>query len=98
MKCARWRSNSAPITLRGLGMSIATLSSTLPGRVVSTTTRSARYTASSMWWVTKTTIFPEPRQMSSRNDCIWNRVCTSRAANGSSIMIFARTTGRATLG
>jgi hypothetical protein len=21
-----------------------------------------------MWWVTKTTVFPEPRQMSSRND------------------------------
>src|SRR5436309_1954558 len=59
---------------------------TLPGRAAMTTTRSERYTASSIWWVTKRTVFFAAFQIPSSSACISSRVCASSAAKGPSWM------------
>ena len=56
-----------------------------PGRGDITTTRSDRYTASGMEWVTKTTVVPVSAQMRVSSACMCSRVISSRAPNGSSI-------------
>ena len=55
------------------------------GAAVNTTTRSASAIASSIWWVTNSTDAPLSRQILIRKSCSFERVCTSRAAKGSSI-------------
>ena len=56
-----------------------------PGRGDITTTRSDRYTASGIEWVTNTTLVPVSAQMRSSSACMCSRVISSRAPNGSSI-------------
>src|SRR5438105_4771960 len=56
-----------------------------PGRADMTTTRSERYTASSIWCVTNTTVFFAAFQIRSSSACMTSRVCASSDANGSSI-------------
>src|SRR5438093_1545673 len=68
---------------------------TLPGRAAMTTTRSERYTASSIWWVTKRTVFFAAFQILSSSACISSRVCASSAAKGSSISRIAESTASA---
>src|SRR3989442_295032 len=56
-----------------------------PGAEVSTTSRSARYTASRIECVTKTIVLCSTRWMRESSSCITSRVCASRAPNGSSM-------------
>ena len=56
-----------------------------PGRGDITTTRSDRYTASGIEWVTKTTVAAVSAQMRVSSACMCSRVISSRAPNGSSI-------------
>src|SRR5947208_3017823 len=56
-----------------------------PGAEVSTTSRSARYTASRIECVTKTVVLCSTRWMRESSSCITSRVCASRAPNGSSM-------------
>src|SRR2546426_33282 len=56
-----------------------------PGAEVSTTSRSARYTASRIECVTKTIVLCSTRWMRESSSCITSRVCASRAPNGSSL-------------
>ena len=56
-----------------------------PGRGDITTTRSDRYTASGIEWVTNTTVVPVAAQMRSSSACMCSRVISSSAPNGSSI-------------
>ena len=56
-----------------------------PGRGDITTTRSDRYTASGIEWVTKTTLVPVSAQIRSSSACMCSRVISSSAPNGSSI-------------
>ena len=55
------------------------------GRPERTTTRSLRYSASSIECVTKTTVRPSARVICSSRSCIRSRLCASSAANGSSM-------------
>src|SRR5206468_2131809 len=57
----------------------------LAGRALSTSTRSPRYTASSMSWVTKKIVLPVRSQMEVSSSCMVSRVCASSEPNGSSI-------------
>jgi len=66
-----------------------------PGRRAMTTTRSDRKTASSIWCVTKSTVFFAAFQMRSSSACISSRVCASSAAKGSSMSRIAESTARA---
>ena len=65
---------------------------TRPGRALMTATRSARYTASLIWCVMKSTVLRASLQILSNSACMNSRVCASSAANGSSI---SSTTGSA---
>ena len=56
-----------------------------PGRADITTTRLAMKMASSMSWVTKSTVLLCFSQIDSRSSCISSRVWWSSAPNGSSI-------------
>src|SRR5215831_7401788 len=89
LRCAvssmRSFSHSGEKRLRGLSISIGTIVLMRPGLAVKTTTRSDSATASSIWCVTKSTDAALLRHTSIRKSCIRWRVCTSSAANGSSI-------------
>ena len=56
-----------------------------PGRGDITTTRSDRYTASGIEWVTNTTVVCVAAQIRSSSACMCSRVISSSAPNGSSI-------------
>ena len=56
-----------------------------PGLGLITSTRSARNSASSMSWVTKTMVVLTRVHTSSSSSCMFSRVCASSAPNGSSI-------------
>ena len=56
-----------------------------PGRGDITTTRSDRYTASGIEWVTNTTLVSASAQMRSSSACMCSRVISSSAPNGSSM-------------
>ena len=66
-----------------------------PGRGDITTTRSDRYTASGIEWVTNTTLVDVSAQIRSSSDCMCSRVISSRAPNGSSISSSAGWAARA---
>src|SRR5207249_1504310 len=70
---------------RGLGSVTCTISFTVPGRYVITTTRSASRRDSSMPCVTNTMVCFNSVQMRSNSSCIERRVNASSAPNGSSI-------------
>src|SRR5439155_7562878 len=72
--------------LRGRGRSTSRTSRTRPGRPLSTTTRSARKTASSIEWVTSTAACSPGSIWKTRRSSrfISSRVISSRALNGSS--------------
>ena len=69
----------------GAAASTSTVSCTRPGRRANTSTRSDRNTASSIWWVTNSTVLRPCSQMRSSSVCMISRVCASSAENGSSI-------------
>ena len=66
-----------------------------PGRLDSSTTRSARRTASRTLWVTKMTVRSVSRQIRSSSSWSRSRVMASRAPNGSSISRIRRSWARA---
>src|ERR1041385_3137775 len=71
--------------LRGRGRLILTASCNRPGRRANTSTRSARNTDSSIWWVTNSTVLRPCSQMRRSSVCMISRVWASSAANGSSL-------------
>src|SRR5476649_1847216 len=80
-KRGSWRNEAS----RGRGTGTETTSSTRPGAGEKTSSRSASITASSIWWVTNSTVFGLSASSRSNHSPISSRFISSRAANGSSI-------------
>ena len=95
------RADTAGVSMRrGRGMSTSKEAETRPGREVSTSTRSARRTASRTLWVTKSTVKRRSVHSRSSSACSRSRVMASREPKGSSISStsasWARARARAT--
>src|SRR5947207_8443673 len=80
-----YRVNSGANRSRASGSLSVKISLMRPGARVRTTTRSARYTASRIEWVTKMIVLCSTRWIRDSSSCITSRVCASSAPKGSSI-------------
>src|SRR5439155_1575281 len=80
-----YRVNSGANRSRASGSLIVKISLMRPGARFRTTTRSARYTASRIEWVTKMIVLCSTRWIRDSSSCSTSRVCASSAPKGSSI-------------